>query len=136
MFRWLLYVWAFPATSVGLLFVLLACISGGTIEVVNGVIEVHGGGVSWLLHRKVFGFVPAMARTLGHVVIGASQDALDQCRVHEHTHVRQFERWGPLFVVVYPLASFTAWVRGRDPYLDNCYEREAILAAERARPVQ
>jgi hypothetical protein len=111
-------------------FVVLAWLSGGTVRVVDGVIEVHGGGVSWLLRRRILGFVPAMARTLGHVIVGADQNCLDLCRVHERTHVKQFERWGPLFLVVYPLASLSAWARGRDPYLDNRYEREAISAAE------
>ena len=41
-------------------------------------------------------------------------------------HVRQYERWGPLMLPLYLLASGLAWCRGFDPYLDNPFEREAF----------
>ena len=41
--RPLLYLWAFPATFLGLFFVPLAWLSGGTVRPVQGVLEVHGG---------------------------------------------------------------------------------------------
>jgi hypothetical protein len=40
--------------------------------------------------------------------------------------VRQCERWGPLFLPAYAIASLSAWVRGRDPYEGNRFEREAF----------
>jgi hypothetical protein len=39
--------------------------------------------------------------TFGHVVVGASAKALDDTRTHERVHIRQYERWGPLFVPAY-----------------------------------
>jgi hypothetical protein len=64
--------------------------------------------------------------TLGHVVLGVNQLALDETRDHERVHVRQVERWGPAFIPAYLLASILAWMRGQDPYLDNHFEREAF----------
>ena len=63
--------------------------------------------------------------TLGHVVLGRSLGALDDTRAHERVHVRQCERWGPLFLPAYGLASLAAALRGRNAYLDNRFEREA-----------
>jgi hypothetical protein len=63
--------------------------------------------------------------TLGHVVIGRDRDCLDHSRAHERIHVRQAERWGPLFIPAYLLASLFAKLRGRDAYRDNPFEREA-----------
>jgi hypothetical protein len=40
-------------------------------------------------------------------------------------HVRQYERWGPLFVPAYVLCSAVIWSRGGDAYRDNPFEREA-----------
>ena len=50
---------------------------------------------------------------------------LDRTRAHELVHVRQYERWGPLFVPAYLLSSAYFLIRGCDPYLDNPFEREA-----------
>ena len=41
-------------------------------------------------------------------------------------HVRQYERWGPLMGPAYLLASLVAWLRGRRPYRDNPFERQAF----------
>jgi hypothetical protein len=35
------------------------------------------------------------------VVLGLSHEVLDEFRVHEHAHVRQYERWGVLFFPLY-----------------------------------
>ena len=50
--------------------------------------------------------------TLGHVVIARNAELLDKTRDHERVHVRQCERWGPLFIPVYLLLSFIAWSAG------------------------
>ena len=63
--------------------------------------------------------------TLGHVILGQDLDCLRYSRRHEHVHVRQYERWGPFFLPAYLLASFILWLRDRDPYRDNPFEREA-----------
>lgn len=93
-----------------------------------GVLEASGGWPARLL-RTGFPFSgPVAAITLGHVVLGTSPDALDATRTHERAHVRQFERWGVMLLVLYPLAGLAAWLRGGDPYRDNCFERAARTA--------
>jgi hypothetical protein len=64
--------------------------------------------------------------TLGHVVIGRNQDALNGTRAHERVHVRQCERWGPFFIPAYLTMSAVTWFRGRRAYEDNPFEREAF----------
>ena len=129
MIRAWLYLWALPVTLLGALIVLLARISGGAVHRVDGVLEASGGWPAWLL-RRGFPFSSAVAAiTLGHVVLGVSVDALDATRAHERAHVRQFERWGVLLLVLYPLAGLFAWLRGGHPYRDNVFEREARVAA-------
>lgn len=123
--RWLGIVWALPVSLVGALFALLARLSGGYYRVVRGVLEVNGGWPARLLRRGFPFCGPAAAITLGHVVLGVSQEALDKTRSHERVHVRQYERWGILFVLAYPLAGAWAWVKGGNPYWDNAFERQA-----------
>ncbi len=69
--------------------------------------------------------------TLGHTVLGRTAAALDMARPHELIHVRQYERWGPLFVPAYLLCSLVIWLRGKDAYRDNPFEREAFTQGER-----
>jgi hypothetical protein len=120
------YIWAFPATLLGLLFVPLAWLSGGKVALVQGVIEVHGGFVRFFLRRGLLFLGPAAAMTLGHVILGRDQSCLDRSRAHEHVHIRQYERWGPLLLPLYLLAGAVLFFRGLDPYLDNPFEREAF----------
>jgi hypothetical protein len=119
------YVWASPATALGLAFVPLAWIGGGTVRVVRGAVEVHGGLATRFLQGGVPFFGSAAAMTLGHVILGRDQSCLDRSRDHEHIHVRQYERWGPLMLPIYLTSSLVLYLRGRDPYLDNPFEREA-----------
>ncbi|MHB1094383.1 hypothetical protein [Thiobacillus sp.] len=129
MLQILRYVWAFPVTLLGMLTALVARGSGGTLQRVEGVLEVAGGWPARVL-RRGFPFSGAVAAlTLGHVVVGESLNALAETRVHERVHVRQFERWGVLLLVLYPLAGLVAWIRGGNPYHDNRFEREARTAA-------
>ena len=125
--RGLLYFWAGPTTAVGLLFIGPTLLGGGGVRVVDGVVELHGGFAGWFLQRVVGLTLPggASAMTLGHVVLGRDADALDRTRAHERVHVRQCQRWGPLFLPAYLGASAWQWVRGRDAYCDNPFEREA-----------
>jgi hypothetical protein len=123
--RPIFYLWALPTTAVGLLFVPVALLSGGGMRLVQGVVEIHGGLVRLFLEHCTLLKGGASAMTLGHVVIGRSRDVLDQTRSHERIHVRQCERWGPLFIPAYLGASLIIWARGGQPYLDNPFEREA-----------
>lgn len=125
MLRALVYLWVSPATALGLLFAPLSMLGGGRVRVVRGVIEIHGPIVRLFLRRCVPIPGGASAMTLGHVVIARDQQCLDLSRDHERVHVRQYERWGPLFVPAYLLASAVIKLRGGDAYLDNPFEREA-----------
>lgn len=128
MSRFLRYAWASPATLLGLLGVIAARAGGGSVRRVDGVLEAAGGWPGRLLQTG-FPYSGAVAAiTLGHVVLGVSTAALTATRVHERAHVRQFERWGALLLVLYPLAGLAAWMRGGDPYRDNVFEREARAA--------
>ena len=127
--RPLAYLWAGPNTLLGLAFVLPAVFTGGRVRVERGAVEIHGGFARWFLVRllpRVAPVGPAAALTLGHVILGQDRDCLDVSRDHEHVHVRQYERWGPLFLPAYFAGSFRAWRRGLDPYRDNPFEREAF----------
>lgn len=124
-----LYLWALPVTLLGALIVLLARASGGTVHCVDGVLEAAGGWPAWVLRRGLPFSGAVAAITLGHVVLGVSKEAMDATRAHERVHVRQFERWGVLLLVLYPLAGLVALLRGRHPYRDNVFEREARAAA-------
>ncbi len=124
--RAIAYLWALPTTVVGLLFTLPALLTGGGLRVVNGVLEVHGGFVSLFLRRCTPLRGGASAMTLGHVVLGRDRQLLDATRKHERVHVRQCERWGPLFLPAYVLAAAVLKLRGRRPYEDNPFEREAF----------
>ncbi len=130
MWRYLRYIWVFPATVVALPVVLITRLQGGSLKVVDGVLEVHGGVVTRILSS---GWLPwigsAAAMTLGHVVLGRDEMMLDYTRKHERVHVRQYELWGPFFLPAYGLSSLYCWIRGRNPYLDNVFEREAFAEA-------
>lgn len=71
-----------------------------------------------------------MAITIGHVVLAQTDAALEVTREHERVHVRQYERWGPLFVLAYFLAGAFQWARGNDPYRDNPFEIEAYECSD------
>lgn len=125
--RWrvLNYLWASPATALGLLFAPLAWMGGGKVKIVRGAVEIHGGSATRFLVRGVPFFSSAAAMTLGHVILGRDQACLDRSRDHEHVHVKQYERWGPFMLPIYLISCLVLYLRGRDPYLDNPFEREA-----------
>jgi hypothetical protein len=127
--RALVYAWASPTTAIGLAVLPLALLTGGGVQVVRGVIEVYGGVVALFLRWGTLVRGGATAMTLGHVVLGLDRDALRRTRAHERVHVRQAERWGPLFVPAYLLASAFVWLRGGHAYRDNPFEREAYRIA-------
>ncbi len=119
------YVWASPWTLLGLLAGSIGLATGGRVRRRGRVTEFYGGAIPWLLSWMPGGeFVSAM--TLGHVILGRTDAALDACRAHEMVHVRQYERWGPLFVPAYVLVSLALWLAGKDAYRENPFERQAF----------
>lgn len=116
--------WALPCSLLGMAFGLLVLALGGTcrrearsLEFVRFA-EAAPAGTLWQR-------LPFVAITLGHVVIAVNQPAMQRLRQHEQVHVRQYERWGVLFFVAYPLASLWAALRGQCPYRHNRFEVEA-----------
>lgn len=122
------YAWAAPASTLGLLLLAVAVCLGATCRVVDGVLEVAGGRFSRVLPLlpRIFHFE---AITFGHVVIGLDHSLLAHLRGHEHAHVRQYERWGLLLIPLYLGSSAIQFLRGRNPYLHNRFEREAFAKA-------
>lgn len=121
--RIVVYAWAAPTTCVGLTAGALTLCTGGRVHRIGGTLEFHGGFALWLARRVGFA-----AMTLGHVIIGRDPECLASCRAHELVHVRQVERWGPLFLPAYVAASAWEWARGRHYYFDNYFERDARRA--------
>lgn len=125
--RFFPYLWASPVTTVGLVIALATC-RRGQLVLVDGVIEAHGPRLRWALRHLVPLHGGAAAITLGHVVLARDRASHEWTRAHERVHVRQYERWGPLFVPAYLAAGLWAAVRGGHVYLDNPFEREAFDA--------
>ena len=120
--RTLKYLWVFPATLFGLLFVGLTLITGGSVQFFSGAIEAWGGFAAWVFE---YGIRHGCAMTLGHVIIGTNEYSICRYRQHEHVHIQQYERWGPLFVPLYVASSVLAWLEGKHFYHDNIFEQEA-----------
>lgn len=121
------YLWALPISCIGIVVIPFVLASGGTVSIRSGIIEVGGGILDPILSNIIRRF-PIEAITIGHVVFGRTRLSLARCRVHELIHVRQYERWGPIFPFLYFASSMMAAVRGKDPYRDNIFEQEAFSA--------
>ncbi len=118
----LLCAWASPTSIIALVIGMAGLPFGTRLQRRGSTLEFHGGLVEWILERTP---IDAVAMTLGHVIWGRSVASLDFSREHELVHVRQYERWGPFFLPMYFLFSLTMWLRGKNPYYDNPFEREA-----------
>lgn len=118
-------IWASPWSLLGLVVGGAALLRGGRVGRTGRVLEFHGPLIALLLRRAPIQG-GASAVTLGHVVLAADVAQLVRTRRHELVHVRQYERWGPLFVPVYFLSSALAWARGDHPYFDNAFEQQAF----------
>ena len=111
-------------------------------RIVHGVLEITSPALSWFLHgpwfRAMSGGEGFAAATIGHVIVARNGACLDGCRVHEHVHVRQCERWGALFPFAYVGAGLYAALRARHwsaYYWNNHFEREARAAETVATPL-
>ena len=115
------YVWASPASALGVCAACIASVAGAELKRTSGVLEVSLMPRSAMLCTAV-ACLPFAAITFGHVVIAFSAQHQAELRQHERVHVAQYELWGPLFLLAYPLESLFQWVRGRRAYLDNRFE--------------
>jgi hypothetical protein len=88
--RFFRYLWASPATAIGLV-LAFASLRRGHVAIVDGVIEAHGP----FPRRALASCMPlargADAMTLGHVVIARDARAPELTRAHERAHVRRYE---------------------------------------------
>lgn len=118
-------LWAAPWSLLGLLLGIVGLLSGGRVRREAQILEFWGGCLPAILRVFPFYFGSPVA-TFGHVVLGCSDRHLDACRKHQMVHVRQYERWGFLFVPVYLTCSLALRLCGKRPYYDNPFEREAF----------
>lgn len=109
------YVWAAPLSAAGL---LLGVLSAARPRVHEGALLFAGAGGPAGRMLRWRGFTAA---TLGHVIVAAGEPSERLLR-HELVHVRQAERWGPLFAPLY-LAGLL-----RYGYRQNPFERAAYDA--------
>lgn len=122
--RLLKVLWASPCSLVGLLLVALLRPFGARVHRSDGVLL-----CTWRTRDADCGrlsrTLPYRAITLGHVIVAVTWTDLRRSFAHELVHVRQYERWGPLFFPAYGLSSLWQLLRGRRPYWDNVFEVEA-----------
>lgn len=126
------YLWASPYTALGLVLGAVALLCGARWRTHLGVVEFFGGRLGALL-AKLPQPLAFSAMTLGHVILAVDRSALAQLRQHERVHVRQYEHWGPFFLPAYLLSSLLQLLRGRNPYRENHFERQAYAAAQSRR---
>lgn len=115
--------WSSPNSLLGLCIGLFGLCTGGRARRFGPTLEFDGGAIRWLLRKTP---IQAGAMTLGHVIIGQQSEVLDRVRLHEWVHVRQYERWGPLFIPAYLLCSLWMRLSGKHFYRDNPFEVEAF----------
>lgn len=127
------YLWASPNSLLGLLFFPIVLFTDGGFQIVDGVLELYGPVISWLLRHCVPLPGGASAMTFGHVVLGRDRPALLETRVHERVHVRQYERWGPAFIPAYLVAATWGLLTRTGAYHGNVFEREALQVERTAR---
>jgi hypothetical protein len=76
------------------------------------------------------GWMAIHAQTVGRYVF--CRVPLDErTLVHESEHIRQWRRWGPLYLPLYFGSSGLALLRGRHPYDDNWFEVAARRRVDR-----
>lgn len=116
-------VWAAPYTAIGLFVGTIGLLTGGHVQRKGCAWEFYGGAVNPFLKYICGPWVSAI--TFGHTILGQNAELLEACREHEWVHVRQYERWGPLFGPAYVASSVYVWLQGKRAYRDNHFEREA-----------
>lgn len=118
------HLWALPCSLIGFAATLALLSMGGRARWARGALEVtyrerlaHCGPRARAL--------PFRAIVFGHVILSVSAEELLRLGPHERVHVAQYGRWGPVFLLAYPLSSLWQWLRRRHPYRDNAFEVQA-----------
>ena len=115
----LAYLWGAPWSLIGLFLSLFF----RRRRVVEGILLCEGAQWPARLGWRY------SAITFGHVVLCVGEASPELLR-HEIVHVRQYERWGPLFVPAYLCAALWARLRGGSAYTDNAFEIAARSLGE------
>lgn len=111
-------LWAGPTTLLGLLAALCSLTRPRARD--GALVCTSGRGFArYFLIRRGY-----CAITLGYVILLTPEAPID-VMAHERVHVRQAERWGPLFIPAYLISMVVARFRGLDPYWNNSFEAEA-----------
>lgn len=124
-------LWTAPVTLIGLMFALPVRLFQGNWRRVGGrtgALLVQGPLADWLLSRHPAGAMNAMA--IGHVIVSTRSCLSARLLRHELEHVRQAERWGLLFPLLYLASSGWQLVRGREAYWHNHFEIAARAAEQ------
>ncbi len=122
MSRWLKNLWRYAWASPNTLLGLAAAIASFSLPRAEGSIGIccsDRGFARWFLSRRGY-----CAATFGHLVLMTGQPSLETL-THEMVHVRQAERWGPLFIPAYLAVMLALRLRSRHPYWDHPFEVEA-----------
>ena len=118
-------VWTWPNDALGRL--AAAMVPAAARREVDGAtfVEDHRFG-------RLFRLFPnrPSAMTFGSTVV-ASRRLDDALVAHELAHVRQYRRFGPLYLGLYVLGSAWGAVRHGQSYLGNPFEIEAMEVARR-----
>jgi hypothetical protein len=120
--RIMIYAWVLPTSAVAIPIVVCNALTRGGFHWVSGVLEVEGPAVRLVLSLRI---VSAAALTLGHVVLYSDDMARHRFRNHEMVHVRQAEKWGPIFLPAYLLLSIHSWRKTGSGYWEHPWEVEA-----------
>ena len=127
-------LWVLPVSLCALPLLPLA-LWRSSWRVCDNVLEISSPALAWFLRgpwfRAMSGGEGFAAATIGHVIVARNSECLANCRVHEHVHVRQCERWGALFPLAYVLAGLYAALKASNwgaYYWNNRFEREARAA--------
>lgn len=123
-FKASLVLWASPYSLLGITIGCIGCCLGGKIRLREGALEFFDGFTASCVRRLPTG-PTTLGITLGHVILGQTDEGLRIAGDHERVHVRQYERWGPMMGIAYLLCSAWLWLMGKDAYLDNPFEVEA-----------
>jgi len=109
---------------IGLVLAGVPCLLGASGRLHSGVLEVAFPDPHHVLAQWLLG-LPFAGITLGHVVLAPTHQLQGALRAHERAHVAQYEAWGPMFLIVYPLSSLVQVLRGRRGHADNHFEVQA-----------
>ncbi len=119
------FIWALPYTLAGILPAVFMMFLGARAAVRGGVLEVWGGHPErWFENKRKRPFISTI--TLGQIILSVSARELERLRSHERVHVRQYRCWGPFFGPLYLASTLIQLFRGKHPYFDNAFEKEAF----------